>query len=208
MRSEQQTHKMTALPADTDTVATSLQPRQWANVYADYLYTFARKRIWDDDLARDLVQDTFLAALERMEKFEGRSSERTWLTAILKHKIMDVYRKKSSLKSVVNASVDVNDLEFFEENGHWKEAFKPKNFGLEQQDLLERKEFNAILKICMEKLPGLWLAVFSLKFIDDEKSEVICNGLKITAANYWVIIHRAKLNLRACLQNNGLYNTL
>lgn len=195
---------MTALHAGTHHVGIKLQPKEWVNAHSDYLYAFARKRIWDDDIARDLVQDTFLAALESMGNFEGRSSERTWLTAILKHKIMDVYRKKSSSKSGLNNSVDINDLTFFEENGHWKEAHKPQNFSYEQQDVLERKELDTILKLCMQKLPALWYAVFSMKFIDNEQSDLICSGLKITSANYWVIIHRAKLNLRACLQNNGV----
>ena len=73
-----------------------LDPHQWVKAHADYLYAYAIKRINDTELARDLVQETFLAALEKVDKFEGKSSERTWLTAILKNKIIDVYRKKSS----------------------------------------------------------------------------------------------------------------
>ena len=64
--------------------------------HADYLYAYAISRISDEEQARDLVQETFLAALEKVDKFEGKSSERTWLTAILRNKIIDVYRKKSS----------------------------------------------------------------------------------------------------------------
>ena len=77
-------------------VSNQLDPHTWVKSHADYLYAYTIKRISDDEQAKDLVQETFLAALEKVDKFEGKSSERTWLTAILKNKIIDVYRKKSS----------------------------------------------------------------------------------------------------------------
>ena len=84
-----------------------LDPHQWVNAHADYLYAYTITRISDEEQAKDLVQETFLAALEKVNNFEGKSSERTWLTAILKNKIIDVYRKKSS--GLVN--IDVNKAE-------------------------------------------------------------------------------------------------
>jgi RNA polymerase sigma factor (sigma-70 family) len=75
---------------------TLLDPHKWVDNYADYLYAYAISRINDEEQARDLVQEVFLAALERADKFEGKSTERTWLTAILKNKIVDIYRKRSS----------------------------------------------------------------------------------------------------------------
>lgn len=77
----------------------TLNPHSWVNKYANYLYTYAIYRINDSDLARDLVQETFLAGLESKDKFEGRSTEKTWLTAILKNKIVDIYRSKSKRSS-------------------------------------------------------------------------------------------------------------
>lgn len=182
----------------------TLNPHQWVASHADYLYAYAITRINDDELARDLVQETFLAALEKINNFEGKSSERTWLTAILKNKIIDVYRKKSAVivsSAITDAERDQQD--FFEaDTGHWNELHRPLYMGTEDSQPLENKEFNQILKKCMEKLPPLWLSVFTMKHIDDEASETICAELKVSAANFWVIIHRAKLNLRACLQKN------
>jgi len=179
-------------------------PRQWVGRYADYLYSYAVSRLDDEEQARDLVQETFLAALEKLADFRGASSERTWLTAILKYKIIEVYRKRNS--GVLMVRVDQGpELEFFEaDNGHWKEEFAPRPFGIEAADEMLRKELAAILQRCIQRLPALWRSIFSLKHFDDEATETICRDLKITPANFWVIIHRAKLNLRACLQKEGL----
>ena len=182
-------------------------PQQWVNKYADYLYGYAITRVNDEELARDLVQETFLAALEKADKFEGRSSEITWLTAILKNKIIDIYRKKSSglLKRQEVRIEEQNPDDFFElEDGHWKVQHQPLAFGLEAYNPLLGKEFGHILKQCMQKLPVLWLSVFTMKHMDEETTENICSELKVTPANYWVIIHRAKVNLRACLQKNWI----
>jgi RNA polymerase sigma-70 factor (TIGR02943 family) len=182
----------------------TLNPHKWVATHADYLYAYAITRINNEDLAKDLVQETFLAALEKVAGFEGKSSERTWLTAILKNKIVDIYRKKSSgLKNIeIKAEEEQND--FFEADGHWVAEYAPKEFGIEDKDHLVNKEFDSILKRCMEKLPTLWMAVFTMKHIDEEPTDTICAELKVTSANFWVIIHRAKLNLRACLQKNWI----
>ncbi|MDB5022316.1 MAG: sigma-70 family polymerase sigma factor, partial [Mucilaginibacter sp.] len=96
-------------------------PHRWVEAYADYLYAYAIARINDQEQAKDLVQETFLAALEKVNTFEGKSSERTWLTAILRNKIVDVYRKKST--GLINAGVNKagpEQADFFDaEDGHW-----------------------------------------------------------------------------------------
>ena len=182
-------------------------PRQWVMAHADYLYNYALSRLNNEEQAKDLVQETFLAALEKVDKFEGKSSERTWLTAILKNKVIDVYRKKSSglrpAEDVKEAEHDQQDF-FDAEDGHWNVNNRPMAFGVENADPLVDKEFNHILQRCMQKLPALWMAVFTMKHIDDATTDIICSELKVTQANFWVIIHRAKLNLRACLQKNWI----
>lgn len=183
----------------------NLNPHNWVSAHADYLYTFALTRINDEEQARDLVQDTFLAALQRASNFEGKSAERTWLTAILKNKIIDVYRKKSSgLRTIGETAAENEQPDFFEEDGHWNPKHAPQTFAIVDKDHLVNKEFEVILKKCMEKLPALWIAVFTMKHIDEEPTDTICAQLKVSASNFWVIIHRAKLNLRACLQKNWI----
>ena len=180
-------------------------PNLWVMNYGDYLYRYACTRIDDNEIARDLVQETLLAALESWGKFDGRSSEKTWLTAILKNNIFDVYRKKSTNLDKQTISFNVCDAdEFFEGSGHWKEGQYPECFGIEEPGALENKEFDGILKFCLEKLPSLWKSVFTMKHIDEESSDNICAQLEITSSNFWVISHRAKVSLRDCLQRNWI----
>jgi len=183
-----------------------LNPHQWVQAHADYLFAYASVRINDEEQARDLVQETFLAALQKADTFEGRSSERTWLTAILRNKIIDVYRKRSSgLANIELRQAEEEEADFFEpEYGHWNNLPAPKPFGIDEYDPLASKEFNSVLMKCMQKLPALWLSVFTMKHMDEETTDAICAELKLTSSNFWVIIHRAKLNLRACLQKNWI----
>ncbi|MBL4674764.1 MAG: sigma-70 family RNA polymerase sigma factor [Mucilaginibacter sp.] len=183
----------------------TLDPKNWVTAYADYLYRYAISQVNDEDQARDLVQETFLAGLQSQHNFAGKSSERTWLTAILKNKIYDVYRKKANgLKTEEMSNSIGEEPDFFHEDGHWKKEDAPQQFGVDDFDPLARKELNKALKNCLQKLPALWLSVFTMKHMEDEATDSICTELRLTQANFWVIIHRAKLNLRACLQRNWM----
>lgn len=181
-----------------------ITPTLWVKNYSDYLYNYAFSRINDSEQAMDLVQDTFLAALSKIDGFEGRSTEKTWLTAILKYKIIDVYRKKSSGVKMIQRDAEKDQYDFFDSNnGHWNKEYLPIDF-IQDKDPTAAKEFEKILQQCLKKLPILWFSVFTLKHVEDELTENICSGLGITPANFWVIMHRAKLNLRACMQKNWL----
>ncbi len=181
-----------------------IDPHHWVIHYADYLYAYAIERVNDNELAKDVVQETFLAALEKIDNFEGRSSEKTWLTSILRNKIFDVYRRKSSPLNNMNNRVNFeHEPDFFHaEDGHWNIPNRPYEFGISDRHTIENKEFQNILQKCLQRLPPLWYAVFTMKFMDDHEAKKICTELKVSSSNYWVIIHRAKVNLRDCLQKN------
>ncbi|WP_162056324.1 sigma-70 family RNA polymerase sigma factor [Pontibacter pamirensis] len=183
----------------------SINPEQWVAAYADYLYAFALKRLQDPELCKDLVQDTFVSAIKNLRNYNGSSSEKTWLTAILKNKITDVFRSKASETPLPgHLSGENNTQPFFEENGHWKDKHAPRIWETEEADPLENEELKQTLERCLEKLPPLWAVVVSMKYLDEEKSDHICKELSLSPSNYWVIIHRAKLSLRACLEKNWL----
>lgn len=181
-----------------------LQPQNWITLYADYLLNYAFFRIRNRELAEDLIQDTFISALKSQHTYNGTASEKTWLTAILKNKIIDYYRSKLNKYSKLTESIDGNtNNDFFdkETDFHWMKGKQPNEWNTTERQM-ESSEFNSVLKDCMNKLPEKLASVFSLKYIDDEEKDVICKDLGITSSNYWVIIHRAKLQLRECLEKN------
>lgn len=176
----------------------------WVNDYTDQLYSWAYHKTSSKEMAEDLVQDTFLSAYKNLETFKNESSPKTWLLSILNHKIIDFYRKKSKSLSVVDnrqedeAIKRVNDL--FDENDNWKNP-KVHTFEVEEH-LLDNADFNAVMQRCLENLPEKWRMAIQSKYITDVSPEKICNELDISTANYWQIIHRAKLHLKNCIDKN------
>ena len=189
----------------------TLNPEKWIDSYADYLYSYAYNRVNDEDTAKDLVQDTFLSALKARDGFKGEPSEKTWLVSILKRKIIDLYRKNAAHPQQSfeeSEQYKVAYSHYFTETGfikgEWNKNAGPKPWNVSAKSNIEQKEFKAILAQCLSKLPKAWCSVFSLKYIEEEDSESICKELEISSSNYWVIIHRAKLQMRECLEKNWM----
>lgn len=174
--------------------------------YADYLYSFAMFRVGDKHVAEDLVQETFVSALKARDGFTGNSTEKTWLTAILKNKIIDYFRKRDVLKGASSIASDTDDNtgdNFFRStDGHWHKATSPGQWATSADDDLQQVEFQRVLQSCVHKMPPKLAVVFIARYMDDFESEEICKVNNISPSNYWVIIHRAKVLLRACLEKN------
>lgn len=185
-----------------------LNPNNWIKTYSDELFGYAMSKTSNTELAEDLVQETFLAGLKSLENFKGQSSERTWLFSILKFKIADHYRKASTKYEISNSKFSNDDDSYvdnyFTEDGDWKENAVPKDWGIDYSGSIENKELGKALNGCIEKLPYNQKQLVLLKLVEEEETEIVCKELNITATNYWVIIHRAKLQLRACLEKNWL----
>ncbi len=188
----------------------TLQPGAWITLYGDYLYSMAIIKTGNREIAEDLVQDTFLSAFKAKESFKGNSSEKTWLTAILKNKIVDYYRKKDVLRNTDQYLAD-SEKSFYnsffttegDHPGHWTTAAAPKEWDIEKADnQLNSREFNKILQNCIQKMPPKLVPVFIAKFVEDGSAEKICKEFNISSSNYWVIIHRAKVLMRSCLEKN------
>lgn len=174
----------------------------WLTEHGDYLYRFALARLRDPHQAEDAVQETMLAAI-RSNSFDGESSVRTWLTGILKHKIIDLQRKQIREQPVSDLiDLDTSDSsmdDFFDKSGHWLD--KPQT--LEMPDnTLEQKQFLAVLDECLSKLPKKLKAIFMLRDVHELENENICKELNITATNAWVMLYRARMGLRKCLELN------
>jgi RNA polymerase sigma-70 factor (ECF subfamily) len=178
-------------------------PEIWVDQYGNSLYRFALARVKDPSIAEDLVQETFLAALRARKNFQGRSTTRTWLIAILKHKIVDYIRKKSreqdtdKLESMTDG-IDVN----FTDRGEWK--LRPNKWAKNPMKLYEQKEFMDVLYRCIAELPERQAEAFMRREIDGLSTDEICKELDITATNSWVMIYRARMLLRRCLEKKWL----
>ena len=178
----------------------NLFPDKWVDNYADMLYRFLLVRTSDAAIAEDLVQETFLSAWKYRNSYQGEVSEKNWLFAICKNKLIDHYRRQAA-SIVLPASED--EL-YFDEKEHWRAGASPKGWGIDYDEPLDTKEFYKALDACRNKLKTLQQQVFSMRYLSDMDAPAICSILNITAANYWVIIHRCKLQLRSCLEKNWL----
>lgn len=170
----------------------------WVESFTGDLYSWALHKVSDSKLAEDIVQDTFLAAAERLDKFREDSTPRTWLFSILNFKIIDYYKKRSK------APVEVDNqsfLRFFDKEGNWRTEKRPLHWN-EEDNILDNTEFQAILKKCLDALPEKWSSSVKMKYLMSKKGEEICQELGISLTNYWQIIHRAKLQLRDCVERN------
>ena len=177
-----------------------IDPNNWVSLYSDYLFNFTISRVNDRDLAKDLVQDTFFAGLKSMKNFKGEASERTWLVSILKRKIIDHYRKINSNKGKAEVRMSYNSDS--ESEGDWLEERVADPFDKTAEDTLENEELGNAIYNCLGKLPEKQAEVFKMKTLLNYETEAICNELNITASNLWVIIHRARTTVAACLKEN------
>lgn len=177
-----------------------LHPNQWVDRYADYLFNYAITRVSDSEIAKDLVQDTFIAGLKSAKNFKGDASERTWLIAILKRKVIDHYRKTNSKKG--KAEVRMSYSSQTDADGDWlEERIADPNSNYES-DAMENEELGLAIQKCISKLPKKQAQVFIMKTIEGKETEDICNALGINASNLWVMIHRARIGLMGCLNKN------
>lgn len=188
-------------------------PSEWVDQFSEEFFRFAVYRVRSQAIAEDLVQDTFLSALNSIDKFRGDCPEKSWLYNILRNKIIDHFRKKTNQEIKQSSSFLENDEDnffhrFFNKDGkyinHWTDDASPKDWDISADTIMEREEFMRFLMLCLSFLPETWSKVFSLKNIEEFTTKEICKELDITPSNLWTIIHRAKLQLRGCMEQKWL----
>ena len=166
------------------------------------LLRFALLQVRNPDVAADLVQETMLAALTAAERFAGDSSLRTWLTGILRHKIVDHIRKAGR-----EVSMDASDDEggtalldaMFQDDGHYVQM--PNDWG-DPARLLSERRFLEALQRCVDGLPVRTSQAFLMRELMGFETDEICKELAISSTNCWVLLHRARMRLRACLEES------
>lgn len=182
----------------------TLEPDKWIDNYSDMLYAFTVSRVSDREVAKDIVQDTFLSAWKARDGYKGEASEKSWLFTICRNKIIDHYRR-STLKTIDLQAEEEQDF-FDKDDGHWTKAASPHDWAVNYTDTVETKEFYEVLTNCKGKLKEQQQAVFTMKYLEEMDSEDICKVLDITPSNYWVLVHRAKVHLRKCIEKNWFDN--
>ncbi len=179
-------------------------PEHWLEAHGAALYRYALARMRDEHKAEEVVQETLVSAFEARSRFNGNASVRTWLIGILKHKIMDAFRRDAR-EIAMN---DPNELdeqyestldEDFGPTGRWRE--KPADWG-NPEELLERDQFMRILQRCLDALPKRMARLFWLREVMEEDADSVCQELSISATNLWTMLYRARLGLRVCLEKN------
>ncbi|HEU4457520.1 MAG TPA: sigma-70 family RNA polymerase sigma factor [Methylibium sp.] len=175
--------------ADLATLLATLRPQ---------LLRYARLQLRNDAWAEDAVSETVIAALEKPEAFEGRAQPKTWLIGILKHKLVDQVRKHGRETSLTSEDDEapIEDL-LFDETNHFRDV--PLEWG-DPQAVVTQTQFIAVLDACVEKLPNQLGRVFLMREWLELETDEICKELAITSTNLWVMLHRARLRLRECLQ--------
>ncbi|SDE10960.1 RNA polymerase sigma-70 factor, ECF subfamily [Pricia antarctica] len=177
-----------------------LDPEKWVDSYADYLFNYTIGRVNDVEVAKDLVQETFLAGLKSAKNYKGDAAERTWLIAILKRKVIDHYRRSNSKKG--RAEVRMDYSAHTDAEGDWLEERVADPFSSFENDAIENEELGQAIHSCIAKLPKKQALVFTMKTIQGMDTKTICNELDINPSNLWVMIHRARTGLMDCLNQN------
>jgi RNA polymerase sigma-70 factor (ECF subfamily) len=162
------------------------------------LLRFARAQLRNDAWAEDAVSETVVAALEKPQSFAGLSQLKTWLVGILKHKVIDQLRRHRREATVLTTD-DAEDLDdaLFAADGHWREM--PADWG-NPDEALRQREFATVLDACLDRLPPAQARAFMMREWLELSSDECCKELAITSTNLWVLLHRARLRLRDCLQ--------
>ncbi len=169
---------------------------------------FARLQLRDDHLAEDAVQETLVTALSKMSQFKNQSQLKTWVFAILKNKIIDLIRIRARSGYI---AVDVDEIpedtfdDLFDEKGSWLEDTQPNNWSCPEKSFT-RNQFWDVFEACLTRLPENTARIFMMREMLGLETTEICKELKITSANCWVMLHRARMVLRLCL-NERWFNS-
>ncbi len=169
----------------------------WVEAHADYLFNFAIGQVRDRSVAEDIVQETFLAAVKSRETFSGQSSERTWLVGILRHKIYDHLRKSCRERAVRHDPTAANDAKSWDEAAFWLHKVAAESQLPSHR--IELEEFRENLELALGKLPPRIAQVFQLYEIEERPNREVCARMNISESNLWVMLHRARKQLRELL---------
>lgn len=184
-----------------------IDPARWVDDHGDCLFRYAVSRVRDEAAAEDIVQDTLLSALRSLESYAGKAAERTWLVGILKNKVADHFRKGAREVAFDPTETDLSEFDpMFERTdeweNHWHDTLSPRIWNRSPEESLEQTEFFGVLQDCLAKLPERVANAFTLREMNDIDAVEVCEILGLTQSNFWVMMHRARMSLRRCIEIN------
>jgi RNA polymerase sigma-70 factor (ECF subfamily) len=162
---------------------------------------FAHLHLSDRHLAEDAVQEALAGALQGAQRFAGRAALKTWVFAILKHKVADLLRHKQRVvdaSSLLKEGEDDPGAELFTERGHWLKEATPQTWHCPEASL-SQQQFWAVLEVCLDGMPPAQARVFMMREFMGFETQEICDTVQVSQANFFVMMHRARLRLRECL---------
>ena len=183
-------------------IAVKLDANTWLEEHGDALYRYALVRVRDSSVAEDLVQEALLAAMKAADSFQGASSERTWLIGILRHKLLDFFRRTARERKLELelANSPIEGPHEFDKQGQWKAALG--EWGSPEKSLV-KTEFWRVFNRCMDALPEQLRTPFALRELEGLDTEAVIRTLDISSKNnLWVMLSRARQGLRSCLQSH------
>lgn len=195
------------LPEPDDANGRSDLAKRWVVEYADVLYRQALLRVGNAEDAKDVVQETLIAAVRGYSKMGDPNSEKAWLLGIMKHKVLDLLRRRYRQP----VSADSDDLQRLEESqfdgggnvAHWLPRMAPRRWERAEAKL-ESGEFAGILDKCLSRLPERHARAFILRELDGFSTDRLCAEFNLQSGHLFVLLHRARLALRRCLELSGL----
>ncbi|HRF72720.1 MAG TPA: sigma-70 family RNA polymerase sigma factor [Accumulibacter sp.] len=187
--------KRPGLPAAAATIAADLAG------FRHEMLRFAALQLRDQASAEDAVQEAMLAALQGADRFAERAKLKTWVFSILRNKIVDIIRRRVREPIYEHPEDEIDDADFdplFKSNGHWQRDARPSDWGNPEKSL-ENQNFWAVFDACLNRLPAATARVFMMREMLGLETSEICAELTITSNNCWVVLHRARMALRLCL---------
>lgn len=164
------------------------------------LLRIARLQLRNDAWAEDAVSETLIAVLEGADGFKHQSQFGTWAVGILKHKIIDQFRR-SSRETSADAAAEAAESDHFDDlfmpDGH--RLHEPADWG-DPQAACERVQFFEILQMCIDLLPPALARIFMMREWLELETSQICKEMKISSTHCFVMLHRARMRLRECLE--------
>ena len=163
---------------------------------------FARLQLRDDASAEDAVQEALAAALSNQKAFGNRAQLKTWVFAILKNKIIDIIRERARSPGTAIAVDEIPEDAYddlFNEKGYWQDDTRPSSWG-DPESSFSSQQFWQVFEICLTRLPENTARVFMMREMLGFETEEICKELAISPTNCWVVLHRARMGLRLCLE--------